>query len=333
MNNRYGNAPTIRRARTTDSAFTYDAATMDSVGNFFIGELERLDPKIHEPLAAVTWGRDIDLREDVGVGDELSSFTQSSFGSVGGINPAGLNWIGDESTSIPAATVDINKVAQPLRLWGSNLSYTIVELERSMRLGRPIDAQKLAAINLKHQMDIDQMVYKGDSDTFSGAYGLINSPKVAAQTALSATFTASTADVIQSAVNEAMTAVWKQSGYAVLPKKILLPPAQYAQLTRVNSSAGTFSILQYLKKNNVTTNASGEEIEILPCKWLTGAGASGSDRMVIYTQDENYVRYPLVPLQRSQITPQDIWLRTTYWSLLGQVEFVYPETVGYQDGI
>ena len=47
----------------------------------------------------------------------------------------------------------------------------------------------------------------------------------------------------------------------------------------------------------------------------------------------NYVRYPMVPLQRSQITPQDMWLRTTYWSLLGQVEFVYPETVHYLDGI
>ena len=52
--------------KTQDSAFTYDAQTQDSIGSFFVGELERLDPTLHEPLASVTWGRDIDLREDVG---------------------------------------------------------------------------------------------------------------------------------------------------------------------------------------------------------------------------------------------------------------------------
>jgi hypothetical protein len=45
--------------------FTYDRMTIDSTGAFLVGELERLDQKLHEPLVAVTWGRDIDLREDV----------------------------------------------------------------------------------------------------------------------------------------------------------------------------------------------------------------------------------------------------------------------------
>ena len=91
--------------------------------------------------------------------------------------------------------------------------------------------------------------------------------------------------------------------------------------------------MTYIKQNNPFTQATGRELEILPVKWLDDAGAGGQSRAVFYTKDVNYVRYPLVPLQRSQITPQDLWLRTTYWSLLGQVEFVYPETVHYKDGI
>lgn len=322
----------IKRAATRDSAFTFDASTMDSVGNFFIGELERLDPTLHQPLASVTWSRDLDLREDVGVGDDLSSFTRSSFGSVGGTNPAGLNWIGDESTSIPRATVDLDKVAQPLRLWGSNLSYTYRELEKSMRLGRPIDAQKLASINLKHQMDTDQMAYIGDSATFKDAYGLANSDQVTVQAA-PATFLASTAAAIQSMILDSQAAVWKASGYAVCPSRLLLPPAQYALLNITNSSAGTQSIMTYIKENNPFTQATGRELEILPCKWLTGIGTNKGDRGVWYTKDVNFVRYPLVPLQKTPITYQDVWLRTTYWGLLGQVEFVYPETLGYLDGI
>src|ERR1700688_4558988 len=37
--------------------------TYDSTGAFLVGELERLDQKLHDPLVAVTWSRDIDLRE------------------------------------------------------------------------------------------------------------------------------------------------------------------------------------------------------------------------------------------------------------------------------
>ena len=318
--------------KTQDSAFTYDAQTQDSIGNFFVGELERLDPTLHEPLASVTWGRDIDLREDVGPGDDLSSFTRSAFGSVGGTTPSGINWIGDETTSIPSATVDLDKVAQPLRLVGYNLAYTLREIEKSMRLGRPVDQQKLAAIRLKHQMDTDQMVYMGDPNTFEGAQGLVNGAGITSDV-VGAKWAAGGAAQMQADILDGQQKAWHASGYAVCPSRILLPPAQYSLLNITNSTAGTQSVMSYIKQNNPFTQSTGQELEILPVKWLDDAGVSGKSRAVFYTKNVNYVRYPLVPLQRSQITPQDLWLRTTYWSLLGQVEFVYPETVHYKDGI
>ncbi|MFT9025935.1 DUF2184 domain-containing protein [Acetobacter indonesiensis] len=320
------------RVRTQDSAFTYDAQTVDSIGNFFVGELERLDPTLHEPLASVTWGRDIDLREDVGAGDDLSSFTRSAFGMEGGTSPSGINWVGDETTSIPSATVDLDKVAQPLRLAAYNLSYTLREIEKSMKLGRPVDQQKLAAIRLKHQMDIDQMVYVGDSSTYDGAYGLTNGAGVSSDAVTSKWATGGAAQM-QADILDGQQKAWQASGYAVCPSHILLPPAQYALLNQTNSTAGTQSVMTYIKENNPYTQATGRALEILPVKWLAEAGASKADRAVFYTKDVNYIRYPLVPLQRSMVTPQDMWLRTTYWSLLGQVEFVYPETVHYKDGI
>ena len=64
---------------------TWDGRTVDSTGAFLVGELERLDLTLHEPLAAVTWGRDIQLREDVTTADEVSSFTVSTYGWTGGL--------------------------------------------------------------------------------------------------------------------------------------------------------------------------------------------------------------------------------------------------------
>src|SRR5690348_5154790 len=98
-----------RRIFTKDEMMTFDQMTVDSTGAFLIGELERLDPTLHEPLATVTWGRDIDLREDVTLADEVSSFTNSSFASPGGINPAGKAWMSTDTNAITGIAIDIGK--------------------------------------------------------------------------------------------------------------------------------------------------------------------------------------------------------------------------------
>jgi len=76
----------LQAIETRDDFLTFDAATVDSTGVFLIGELERLDQRLHMPLAAVTWARDIDLREDVSMADEVSSFTNSSFAQAQGVD-------------------------------------------------------------------------------------------------------------------------------------------------------------------------------------------------------------------------------------------------------
>ena len=55
--------------------------------------------------------------------------------------------------------------------------------------------------------------------------------------------------------------------------------------------------------------------------------------MVAYTKDAKRVRYPLVPLQRTPLEYRSIFHLTTYFGRLGCVEFVYPETIQYADGI
>ena len=55
--------------------------------------------------------------------------------------------------------------------------------------------------------------------------------------------------------------------------------------------------------------------------------------MVAYTKGEQYVRYPLVPMQRTQLEFRGLYQLCTYYAVLGEVEFVYPETVAYADGL
>lgn len=327
-------APGIIRARTRDALQTYDAQTIDSTGAFLIGELERLDPTLHGPLASVTWSRDIDLREDVSIADETSSFTNSSFAAAGGASPNGKSWIGKDANAIAGIALDIGKTANPLTLWGMQLGWTLPELESAQKLGRPVDQQKFTGMQLKHNMDVDEQVYIGDG--VIGVTGLVNHALVTNLTnAATGNWTPSTSpDTILGDVNELLTSVWAASGYAICPGELRLPPAKFGLIVSMKvSSAGNISVLEYLKQNTIANSINGRPLNIQPLKWLYQRGTANADRMVAYTKEQDKVRFPMVPLQRTPLEYRDIRQLVTYYGRLGAVELVYPETVGYRDGI
>jgi hypothetical protein len=316
---------------------TFDNATIDSTGEFMIHELERLDQQLHEPLYAATWGRDIDLREDVSIADELTSFTNSTFAAAGGINPNGKSWIGKDTNAISGMQLDIGKTAHSLYLWGMEISYTIPELLSAMKLGRPVDAQKFEGMNIKHQMDIDQMVYVGDTDM--NQTGMLNNagvtPSAVENGALgSPLWVNKSPDEIVADITTLVVAVWTASGYAVCPHKVLLPPVKWSYIaTQKISTAGNETIMSYIEnKCEMPMRVNGKKLELQPVKWCTGLGTGATDLMAAYTQEKNRIRFPLVPLQRTPLEYRSIYHLTTYFGRLGVVEIVYPETVGYAYG-
>ena len=330
----------IKRIYTRDGLMTFDQRTIDASGVFLVGELERLDQRLHEPLASVTWGRDIDLREDVSIADEYSAFTNSSFASAPGVSGSNKAWVGKDSSAIVGVSLDIGKTTSPLNLWAMQIGWTIPELESAQKLGRPVDQQKFAGMQLKYQMDIDEQVYLGD--TALGLYGLLNHSSMANVTnATTGTWSSASNDHILADINELLKSVWSTSAFAVCPDRLLLPPTQFSMLaSRIVSTAGNISLLTYLKENTISNAVNGRPLEILPLKWLTGTtaggvgpGDSGKDRMIAYTKDPTRVRFPLVPLQRTPLEYRDLRQLTTYFGRLGAVELVYPETIGARDGI
>lgn len=325
------------RAFTTDGMMTYDQWSIDAAGAFLVGELERLDPTLHDPLVAVTWPRDIDLREDVTLADEDSSFTNSSFASAGGVTPTGKAWISKDANAITGIALDIGKTIHPLYLWGMELKYTLPELASAEKVGRPIDVTKYDGMKLKYQMDIDEMVYTGDVPF--GQYGLVNSPLVTATNVVngasaSPLWASKTPDEILNDVNTLLTNVWTASGWALIPSELRVPPTSFGLLvSRKVSDAGNISVLEFLRNNSLSNSANGRPLNIQPLKWLLGRGAGGTNRMFAYTRDKNRVRYPMVPLQRTPLEYRSLYQITTYYGRLGVVEFVYPETLGYADGL
>lgn len=338
---------TSRRLRFNDGLQTFDQAFIDSAGAFLIGELERLDQRLNMPLIDYKWSRDIDLRTDVAMADEFSSFTNSTFAAAPGVPGSNKSWIGQDATAIPGIALEIGKTPTPLSLWGRQIGWTIPELESAIKLGRPVDSQKMTALNIKHQMDIDEQVYIGD--TALNLKGMLNHAGVTNVAnavnggwAAAITANAATASVaILADINELLYSVYQASAFAKCPGKLGLPPKQFSLLvSTLVSTAGSMSILTFLEQNSLALALNGKKLEIVPIKWATGTtaggvgpGTSGKDRMVAYTKSEELIRFPLVPLQRTPLEYRGIHQLVSYFGKLGAVECPYPETVGYRDGI
>lgn len=312
--------------------------TKDSALAFYVNQLENLDKRLYQPLTSVSYGRDIKMRPGITMSNESTSFIRSAFAGAGTLkNSSNMSFISPETTAIPGVSINGEKVTFPLRLLAREISFTSVELERSNLLGQPIDTQKTDAMNLIYQMNTDQMVYIGADEV--GATGLLNSALVTASNVPngaggSALWINKTPDEILDDVNNIINAAWAASAFAVMPGELRLPPAQFTLLSqRKVSSAGNISILKYIKDNCVCNEILGRPLNIQPIKWLTGRGVSTTDRMMVYTNEEDRVRFPMVPIRRETAYYQGIRFTAPYLWAFGEVEIVYPETIRYADGI
>lgn len=324
---------------------TFDQRTIDSTGAFLVGQLEQLDRTIHMPLQNFTWSRDINVRSDVTMAHDFSSFTNTALASPGGIDPTKKAFISKDSSTIPNVAIDIGKTASPLIPWGLEGQWTIFELESAQLLGEGIDQQKFEAIRRKHQQDTDIMVYLGDT-TIPNAYGLLNSPQVTTGAVLNNGSSSSTlwinktpTQILQD-VNNLVEATWAASAFEYCPDKILISPVVFGYIaTTPVTSAGTESILSYLERNSICMRVNGRPLKILPSKWCTGTnngntlGVNATDMMLAYTQQYELVRFPMVPIMGLPVQFKGAAQIRPYVCKLGLIEFVYPETLGSAYGI
>jgi hypothetical protein len=334
--------------------------TVDSAGAFLHGELERLDMTLNLPMVDIEYTRDVDLRTDVTIADDYSSITNSAVASNGGLGTGqgignGKAWVGKDATQIAGVGLDISKTPNPLHPWAIEVKYNAFELASAAKVGRPVDEQKIEAMEFKRQMDIDEMAYIGDLTLNVG--GLYNSARVTAVTNLpvgAAGFSQwinKTPDEILLDFNTMLTTAWANTGYKVKPNRILLPPVQFGYIAtaKVATASGLISIKRYIEENNLITagstgKADGEQRLIIESsKWGIGSGAGGTigtlgtvDRAVVYTKNYKYLRMPITqsgtPI-RTPIQYDGLYMKFYYYMKMGGLELPYPNTISYWDGL
>jgi hypothetical protein len=335
-------------------------STVDSTGAFLNGELERLDQTLNLPMIDIEYDRDVDLRTDVTVADDYSSFTNSAIASNGGLGTGqglgyGKAWIGKDATQIAGVAVDISKTINALHPWALEVKYNAFELASAAKVGRPIDEQKIETMEQKRKMDIDEMAYIGDLAL--GIGGLYNSSRVTQVTNLPvgtggfSQWLEKTPDEILLDFNTMLTTAWAATGYKVKPNRILLPPVQFGYIAtaKVATASGLISIKRYIEENNLITagstgKADGEQRLIInSSKWGVGAGAGGTigqagtvDRAVVYTKNYKYLRFPITQSGQPLRTPiqfDGLYQKFYFYMKMAGIEIPYPNTISYWDGL
>lgn len=315
---------------------TNDAAIGTGMA-FLVGELEKRDPRLLEPLQSVTWMRDIVARTGGGFVDFTSNYF-ADYATTGG-NENGI--IGGETNDIPLVQANINKDVFKVWDFSNILKVPFIDQQKLQNIGRSLNDLLDKGIRLNYNKSIDNIVYAGVAS--AGVAGLVNNPNVTASTAPNgasgtATWKTKTPDEILADINASINNTWASSQYDLtgMANHILVPPAQYGLLTTtIVSSAGNQSILKYLLENNLARN-QGIELAIMPSRWCIGAGASGTDRMVSYVNNDDRVNFDLpVPLSRvmTQQSVEQLAYLTAYVAQIGQVKVLYDQTIEYTDGI
>lgn len=306
-----------------------DADTVAATGAFLQGELERLDPKLYAPIADFTGLRDVRLRTDVSIADSVSSFILSTYAAASAPGSK-KSWAKALGTAIGRTSVGATKVISPMTPWAQEVSWNMIELAQAARVGRPIDTQKLDALKMKHDMDLDLQIYFGDDEL--SVKGLLNSDQVTVQNATKLADSATQNDWL-TLFNNVLNAAWKQSKYTRLPKDMLISPALFAKLNAMQLTNTDKSVLTYILENNLSATTYGPgSLSIRPCKYLTQEfGGFANERIVTYTNDEADVRFPLVPLQHTAPQYRGLDQTSVYYCAFGVLEIVRPDFMLYTD--
>ncbi len=305
---------------------------------YFLNQLNNHDPVLHEPLYEVTWGRDIQLRPGIDLSYESTSFLKNTYGFAGSQSATGLPYIAKNANTLLDVSVDSELVVSKLDVLGAEITFSEFELQRSQRLGQPIDVQKMMALKTMYEMGTDQVVYIGD--TAAGKTGFLNSADVSSAAAdLNAAGTSrywvnkTPAEIVKD-IQGAIEKVYEQTGFAVVPNKIGLPPKMYAYIQATQMSVvADKSILNYVKENNLYTNKTGLPLQIVDMKFLINLGASSTGRMVAYNDSMQYLRFPMATIRGVNAYTQGIkYFRPYIWAH-GKVEIIRTSTLTYVDSI
>lgn len=310
---------------------------LGDAGAYFIGQLEALDQRMAMPITAVTYSRDIERRPDIGPYNELASFTRLKFAAAQG-DQDDIEFDSDVTTEYQQVNVEQEKITTPIFAKTMKTRWTLAEIEKAALAGMPLETQLFESLNTDNQLKIDRLHYMGSQKYGFGGLlnhgSVLNVGPVANGAGGTPNFETKTPEEILADFNEILRSVWVATGLAVMPNRVLVSQRIMSALSIPIAPLSGVSILKYLQDNAICKIIDGKDLEIVPVKWASGAGAAGTDRMVAYVPGLDNLASIFSPMQQyGAMEVRDVAFHQHYRFAFGGLQLRYPEKMAYRDGL
>lgn len=248
--------------------------------------------------------------------------------------------------NIPTVGLSIGKVEIPIEEGAIMANIDLHEIEKIM-MGHSINivTEHGETMRRASEVQIEDVFFFGYPElNFAGYLDYPYTPATTAATkaATGTTWAVATPQELAADVNTALATVYINSRGLHRANRIELPVTQYLQLANTMMSvvqgaatiSGAISVLAWLKQNNSTTQLTGQELDIRPLIYLTGAGAGGTNRMIVSddSADNHYMPMSLpftVLPQQNRGYAIELFSRWRF----GSYHKPYPAATLYMDGI
>ena len=322
---------------------TYDA-TPDAALSFLFSELTYVEQEVlRQPYPEIKYPRVLPV--DTAAPDYADSIAFKTLDFSG--EP---QLIGAQGQDIPLVEVGSDKGSVTVHTYGQGYSYTIIEVGKAMQLAQNSRtnainylAEKANGARQVTEQFLDKAFIEGDGRTSDVTTGLINDPNVPTDTTgtflpggsdktidtiLSGSNPDEVANQLLQLFNQAVEEVRvNQTNTIFRPTHILLPPLQLGKMRTYRIPNTSETLISYLER---VINVTFDEII-----QLQGAGAGSTDRMVIYTRDEKYVKahMPMPFGLQAPATKDNVTFTSAGLVRIAGTELRIPKQHLYVDGV
>lgn len=240
--------------------------------------------------------------------------------------------IRDYAKDFPRVDIYGEEETAKVRDLGDSYGYSIKEIRASQLTGKGLEQRRANAARRAIDELLNELAWFGDANY--NIQGFINFPGITEYTVPSdgsagKLWSGKTPDKIVRDVSGLIASVVVPTNGKEMPDTLLLPLEQYTYISDTRMTDGNDkTILTYILENNPFLNT---------IEWLTelkGAGAGGTDRMMVYPRTEENVTFE-IPVAFEQF-PEDKqgmeYVIACHAETCG-VQIYYPLSVAYGDGI
>jgi hypothetical protein len=297
---------------------------------WFQRELEYIDRTVYETIFPDNKAREL-IPTQQGVPDWAKVYTWRMFEKFGRAKIAA-----NMADDIPRADVTGREESKIIKVIPSSYGWDIFEIKASRANGTKLDALKAMAARLAIETGVDEVLALGSAnDNLDGLLTLTGTTPytLADKAAGGKTWAVATSDEIAAdlfgAVTTIKNAMKNAGGPGFSNFTVVLPVAQHAMISQRRMGDGSDkTILRFVIDNSPFIT------EIEPWHHCSGAGAMGTDRMVVYPKTP-LVLAGIVPMEYTTLTPEQRNLEyvVNAMSTTGGVVVRYPVAIAYGDGL